>query len=89
MINQSNNKPVHTIRDGALKASIWRNGKEGSLFYSVTISRTYKREDGSYADANSFTGTDLLKITQLASRAYTLSLNARDLGEGAFAGGPS
>ncbi|MEZ5896967.1 MAG: hypothetical protein R3C51_11275 [Parvularculaceae bacterium] len=88
-MTNTNNKPVKTLRDGALKASIWKNESESGAFYSVTIARIYKRKDGSYADSNSFSGTDLLKITQLASRAYTLALNARDLGEDYFAGATS
>ena len=82
----NSNKPIKTLRDGALKASIWKNQAESGPFYSVTLSRTYKREDGSFADSASFSGSDILKISQLASRAYTLALNARDLGEDYLAG---
>lgn len=85
-MSQSQNKPVKTLRDGALKATIWKNESENGAFYSVTLARTYKRGDGSYGDSSSFTGADLLKITQLANRAYTLALNARDLGDDYLAG---
>lgn len=80
MKNKSNG-PVKTLRDGALKATIWKNESQNGSFYTVTLSRTYRRDDGSFADSASFSGSDILKITQLASRAYTLALNVRDLGE--------
>ena len=86
-MSRKSNKPLKTLRDGALKASIWKNEAESGPFYSVTLSRSYKRKDGSFADSASFSGSDILKITQLASRAYTLALNARDLGEDYLAGG--
>jgi len=66
----TNNKPALTLTDGALKAAIWRNEKEGGVFYSVTFSRRYKKSDGKYADSSSFSGAELLKIAQLANKAY-------------------
>ena len=87
MTTTVNNNPVHTIRDGALKATIWRNiGKEGQPFYNVTLSRTYKRDDGTYGNSNNFTGSELFKIARLAQEAYTHALNLRDLGEDVFLG---
>lgn len=63
-------KPAITLRDGAIKAAIWRNEKEDGAFYSVTFSRTYKNGEGKYADANSFSGAELLRLAQLATKAY-------------------
>ena len=40
-----NKGPVETLRDGNLKATIWRNFGENGTFYSVEISRTYKDGD--------------------------------------------
>ncbi|MEQ1934948.1 MAG: hypothetical protein ABL962_13905, partial [Fimbriimonadaceae bacterium] len=62
--------PALTMRDGALTATIWRNEQEQGVFYSVTFSRRYKRSDGNYADANSFSGAELLRLSMLAEQAY-------------------
>jgi len=35
------NKPVDTIREGNLKATIWHNLSEKGGFYSVDFVRTY------------------------------------------------
>lgn len=65
-----NNKPVLTLSDGALKAAIWRNESENGAFYAVTFSRRYKKSEGEFADAYSFSGSELLRLSKLAERAY-------------------
>ena len=65
----SNQKPIDTIRDGALKATIWKNAAEKGHFYSVDFSRTYK--DGeTFKDSHSFSGSEPLQIARLANLAY-------------------
>lgn len=64
------NLPAETIRDGAIKATIWANSGEKGVFYSVEFSRTYKDATEQYQDATSFAGTDLLKVSRLAAIAY-------------------
>lgn len=68
--NAADNRPADVIRDGNLKASIWRNEGENSVSYATTIARTYKTEDGAYRESNSFTGTELLRVAELARKAY-------------------
>ena len=71
MTNQTSNKPVDTLRDGAIKATIWRNfGEKSGTFYTVEISRTYTDEQGGYQDAHSFSGTEPLRVARLAHIAY-------------------
>ena len=43
MTTNNGNAPIHTIRDGAVSAKIWRNEVEAQPlpFYSVTFQRTY------------------------------------------------
>ncbi|MFC3229148.1 hypothetical protein ACFOGJ_18020 [Marinibaculum pumilum] len=65
------NRPVDTLRDGNLKASIWRNEAESGAFYATTFSRTWRDQEGQLRDANNFVGSDLLKISELAREAYT------------------
>ncbi len=64
------NYPIETIRDGSLKATIWENDSEKGSFFSVNISRTYKDEEENYHDSASFSGAELLRIANLASKAY-------------------
>jgi len=70
-------EPDDVVRDGALKASIWRNEGENGPFYSTTFARTYKDRDGNLQDAHSFSGSDLLKVSELARKAYDRSSELR------------
>ena len=67
-----NNKPIQTIRDGALKASLWKNRKKDDSgdFYSITLTRTYKGSDEQFHDTNSFSPTELLRILKLGDVLY-------------------
>ena len=68
----SNNRPVQTLRDGSLKASIWQNEtRDGGSFYSTQFGKTYEDpKTGELKDSNSFSGTDLLRLSELARKAY-------------------
>ena len=64
------NQPIETLRDGSLKATIWSNFGEKGTFYTVNLTRTYKGDGGNYHDSDSFSGSELLRIAHLATRAY-------------------
>ncbi|MGB0696279.1 MAG: hypothetical protein ACPGOY_11560 [Rhodospirillaceae bacterium] len=66
----NNNGPEDKVQDGNIKASIWRNTGEERDFFSVSVARTYKDEQGNYRDTNSFIGADLLKLSRVAEKAY-------------------
>ena len=73
----NNKKPATTLRDGNLKAVIWKNAKEDGMFYSTTFSRTYKDGEGNYAYAYGFSGSELLRLAQLATKAYEYAHSLR------------
>ncbi|MBK6895475.1 MAG: hypothetical protein IPH06_02655 [Alphaproteobacteria bacterium] len=64
------NKPLEVIRDGALKATIWENEGENGVLYSTMLARTYHANDGALKDSYSFSGSELLRIAELARQAY-------------------
>ena len=70
MSNATKQRPVETLRDGAVKAAIWKNEGENGTFFNVTFARTYKNGDGNLHDTDSFSGTQLLKLARLADKAY-------------------
>ena len=63
-------KPAAVIRDGALRATIWKNRGEKGDFHSIRFTRTWNDEQGNWHDTDSFSGTDLLIVGRLAVRAY-------------------
>lgn len=70
MSKQTKQRPVETVRDGAIKAAIWKNESEKGAFFSVTFARTYKDKDGDLQDTESFSGSQLLRLARLADKAY-------------------
>lgn len=70
-------RPVETLRAGAVKASIWKNDSEKGAFFSVSFSRTYKNADGRLRDVSSFSGPQLLQLSRLAEKAYDRAAELR------------
>jgi hypothetical protein len=63
-------KPVETLRDGLIKATIWANrNDEGQVFFSTSFTRSYKTDDG-FKDTNGYSGAQLLRLAKLAEKAY-------------------
>lgn len=63
-------KPAEVIRDSNLKATLWRNESEKGPYYATEFSRTYTDGDGKPRDSRSFVGSDLLRLSELARKAY-------------------
>lgn len=74
-------RPEETLREGPLKAAIWRNEGENGAYHSVTVSRTYKDRDGKLQDTQSFRPKDMLGLSELARRAHH---DAHELDRAAF-----
>ncbi len=70
-------RPADTIRDGSLKASIWRNEGDKGPYYATEFARTYTDADGNPRDSRSFVGGDLLKLSELARKAYDRTTELR------------
>ena len=56
------NKPVHTVKVGAIQLSVWENAvktdKGEGVMRSITINKTYKSGDG-FKNTTSFKSSDL------------------------------
>lgn len=77
--SRSKNAPLEILRDGALKATIWENQGEKGPHFTTTFARTYQAHDGSLKDSHSFSGSELLRVAELARQAYsTVSAYRRD-----------
>lgn len=74
-------RPEETLREGPLKAAIWRNEGENGAYHSVTVARTYKDREGNLQDTQSFRPKDMLSLSELTRRAHH---NAHELDRAAF-----
>jgi hypothetical protein len=63
-----NRKPAHKIRSGTLTVTIWTNDSDKGAWYSVTPSRSYKKDD-KWSESDSFGQDDLLRLAKLLDEA--------------------
>lgn len=79
--NEAKKQPETTLREGLLKATIWRNERERGAFFSTQYARSYKDEQGQWHDTNQMRESDHLPLRHLAGRAHdrvtTLKQEAR------------
>lgn len=75
-----NEKPVHEVRLGKVKAAIWRNETESGTRFGVTFSRIYKTEDG-WESSSSFGRDELPLLGKVADMAHTWIYQRNDRGE--------
>ena len=64
-------KPVHEVRLGRIKATIWANQTDNGIRYNVTFSRLYKPEGGEWQDSSSFGRDDLPLVAKAADRVHS------------------
>lgn len=67
----AHSKPVHEIRLGRIRASIWENETEAGKRYNVTITRLYKDEEKGWLSTDSFGRDDLPLVQKVADLAHT------------------
>ena len=63
-------KPVHEIRIGRIKATVWENETQNGTRHNVTVSRLYKDGD-EWKDSASFGRDDLPLVAKVADQAHS------------------
>ena len=69
-MSNENQKPEMQLSDGNIRAALWKQEGPNGSFYSTTFSKSYRDDQGNYHNSQSFAGTYLLKVSQLAQQAY-------------------
>ena len=70
----SNKKPVHDLKVGRVRGAIWENTGDTGTWHSITFSRLYKDEAGSWKDSTSFSRDDLPLLMKVADQAFSILL---------------
>ena len=67
-----NGKMQKTIpAGGGVKATIWLNTtEEGNSYHSITVSRSYRTEDGQWKETNIYRRNDLPRIEYATRKAF-------------------
>lgn len=65
------NRPIETLRDGALKLSIFRNRGDRGDFYSMVPGRIYTDEKSEkIRETSSLSGSEPLRMANLLTKGY-------------------
>jgi hypothetical protein len=73
----SGNRPIHEIKLGRIRASIWTNESyRQDVWFNVSISRVY-RDGDQWRTAASFGRDDLPLVAKAAEMAYAWIWNAK------------
>ena len=64
-------KPVHEIRMGRIRASVWENDTANGTMFNVTFSRLYKDDNDAWANSSSFGRDDLPLLGKVTDRAHS------------------
>ena len=64
------NQPVHEIRLGRIKGTVWLNETENGSRYNTTFARIYRVEDG-WRETGSFGRDDLPLLGKVADLIHT------------------
>ena len=75
MSSQTKLRPVHEIRLGAVKATIWPNETANGMRHNVTFARLYKDHDDQWRQTDSFGRDDLPLLTKVADQAHDWIFN--------------
>ena len=66
------NKPVETVRLGAIVAAIWRNeAEDGRVRFNATVERIYMDDADNWKSTNSFGRDDLLVLAKVCDQAHS------------------
>jgi len=77
----TNNPPVKTHVDGAVRVKVWRNtSKDNKVFYTAEPERIYTDpQTGEIRTSRSFAGTDIVKVQSLMGHAVHTIITHRQL----------
>lgn len=88
MAQDTQDRPVHEVRLGRIKAAIWRNDTESGVRYGVTLQRIFRTEKG-WESSTSFGRDDLPLVAKVADLAHTWIYQQNDRTDDKNASGES
>jgi hypothetical protein len=72
----SKNTPVHEVKFGRVRATVWANEGEAGIWHTVKFSRLYKDKEGKWQDADGFSREDLPLLIKAADQVHTFLFQA-------------
>lgn len=70
MNDEAKNRPIETLRDGAIEVSIWEKQTETGTAYNTQRFRSYQDQEGQWKRTHAIPERDLLRAARLDELAY-------------------
>jgi len=85
--NEENSAPAHVADCGRVRAAVWRSEDNGVTRFKITISRSFKQENGEWKRGRTFFAGELPAIVEVVARAQRwIERQQRDQRQPALAG---
>ena len=68
--NDKSKGPIETFRDGAVAIKLWEHAHQERKYLNITISKSYKDDQGKWQEGQNMNGHDLLKLQNMIPDAY-------------------
>ena len=69
MTEENKNKPVNKYRSGQVVLTIWENERDGKLFRSYQLEKSYKDKDDNWQTTSSYGKNDLVNVQSVITSA--------------------
>jgi hypothetical protein len=69
-LHMPNDKPVHEVRLGAIKATVWKNDTGNGVRFNTTFTRLY-RDGNEWKNTSSFGRDDLLAVAKVSDQTHS------------------
>lgn len=67
----SNKPPVHKVSIGRITVAVWqRDSEQGRKYFSVTVKRSFKTDEGEFKDTSSLDADDLPNAARALEAAH-------------------
>lgn len=66
---EKNTPPIFTADCGRVRASVWKVEENGAMRYKVTVSRSFRQENGEWTRGRTFFSGELSAIVAVTARA--------------------
>lgn len=71
METETKNRPIHEIRLGSVKSTIWENKSDSRVWHAVNFTKLYRDSKNSWGQSPVFAFGDLLAPSKLADVAHS------------------
>lgn len=82
MVEKSKEKPIAEFRAGKIKAAVWchiqRSDDKDIKTYSVSITKSYRDNEGKWHETNTFFSDDLPRLCLVANQAFEFMVLRRE-----------